>query len=92
VDKENNITYREWAPNATHAFLFGEFSTSRLSARSDARMLTIWTIDNWNRDSHPMSKNQYGVFEIVIPAKVNGQAAIPHNSKIKVHASALSFL
>ena len=41
-------------------------------------------IDNWNRDSHPMSKNQYGVFEIVVPAKVNGQAAIPHNSKIKV--------
>jgi len=40
--------------------------------------------DNWNRESHPMKKNQYGVFEIKVPAKVNGQAAIPHNSKIKV--------
>jgi 1,4-alpha-glucan branching enzyme len=26
VDKDNNITYREWAPNATQAFLIGEFS------------------------------------------------------------------
>jgi len=31
-----------------------------------------------------MSKNQYGVFEIVVPPKADGQAAIPHNSKIKV--------
>ncbi len=31
-----------------------------------------------------MTKNEFGVFEIVVPAKVNGQAAIPHNSKIKV--------
>jgi 1,4-alpha-glucan branching enzyme len=26
VDKQNNITYREWAPNATQAFLIGDFS------------------------------------------------------------------
>ena len=26
VDKNNNITYREWAPNATQAFLIGDFS------------------------------------------------------------------
>lgn len=30
-----------------------------------------------------MKKNEYGVFEITLPAE-NGQAAIPHNSKIKV--------
>jgi 1,4-alpha-glucan branching enzyme len=28
IDKQNNITYREWAPNATQAFLIGEFSIS----------------------------------------------------------------
>jgi len=33
-----------------------------------------------------MTKNQFGVFEIVVPAKVNGQTAIPHNSKLKVRA------
>ena len=30
-----------------------------------------------------MKKNEFGVWEIVVPAK-NGQPAIPHNSKIKV--------
>ena len=31
-----------------------------------------------------MKKNVFGVFETVVPAQVNGQPAIPHNSKIKV--------
>jgi len=31
VDKQNNITYREWAPNATQAFLIGDFSISHCS-------------------------------------------------------------
>ena len=39
--------------------------------------------DNWNRDSHEMKKNEFGVFEITLPAQ-NGQPAIPHDSKIKV--------
>lgn len=30
-----------------------------------------------------MKKDEYGVFEITVPAK-DGQVAIPHNSKIKV--------
>jgi 1,4-alpha-glucan branching enzyme len=30
-----------------------------------------------------MKKNDYGVFELTIPA-VNGEAAIPHNSKLKI--------
>lgn len=30
-----------------------------------------------------MTKNDFGVFEIKLPAK-NGEAQIPHNSKIKV--------
>lgn len=64
VDKSNNIVYREWAPNATHASLVGDFN-------------------DWNRDAHPMTKNDFGVFEITLPAK-NGETAIPHNSKIKI--------
>ena len=43
----------------------------------------ILVIDGWDRGSHPMKKNEFGVWEIVVPAK-NGQPAIPHNSKIKV--------
>lgn len=29
VDGQNNITYREWAPNATEAYLTGDFSMSK---------------------------------------------------------------
>ncbi|TVY47288.1 1,4-alpha-glucan-branching enzyme [Lachnellula occidentalis] len=64
LDKDNNITYREWAPNATQAFLIGDFN-------------------DWSRESHPMKKDPFGVFEVIIPAK-DGQPAIAHNSKIKI--------
>lgn len=64
VDAQGQVVYREWAPNATQAFLTGDFN-------------------GWNRDSHPMKKNEFGVFEIVLPPK-NGQPAIEHNSKIKI--------
>ncbi|KAI8625886.1 alpha amylase [Xylariaceae sp. FL1651] len=64
VDKDNNIVYREWAPNAVEASLVGDFN-------------------EWNIKSHPMKQNDFGVWEIVVPA-VNGQPAIPHNSKIKI--------
>jgi 1,4-alpha-glucan branching enzyme len=64
VDKQNNITYREWAPNATQASLIGDFN-------------------DWNREGYPMKKDEFGVFEVVIPAK-DGQPAIAHNSKVKV--------
>jgi 1,4-alpha-glucan branching enzyme len=40
-------------------------------------------IDEWSRESHPMTKDAFGVFEIIIPAK-NGQPAIAHMSKLKV--------
>lgn len=35
-----------------------------------------------------MKKNDFGVWEIVVPAK-NGQTAIPHDSKVKVNESIL---
>ncbi|KAK5095265.1 alpha-1,4-glucan branching enzyme [Lithohypha guttulata] len=59
-----DITYREWAPNATQAYLTGDFN-------------------GWNRDSHPMTKNAYGVWELVLPAR-DGVPAIAHNTKIKI--------
>lgn len=70
VDSENNITYREWAPNATEAYLIGDFN-------------------NWDRQAHPMKKNEFGVFEIVVPAK-DGNVAIPHKSKIKISFTLLN--
>lgn len=81
VDSKNNIIYREWAPNAIEAYVVGEFSKTHRS-----KVLIIWAdpiLDNWDRNSHPMTKGPFGVFEITLPAQ-DGQPAIPHNSKLKV--------
>jgi 1,4-alpha-glucan branching enzyme len=43
----------------------------------------IGDFNGWDRKSHPMKKDSFGVFEIELPA-IDGQAAIPHNSKIKI--------
>ncbi|KAI8910768.1 glycoside hydrolase superfamily [Entophlyctis helioformis] len=42
-----------------------------------------WAPDHWNRDSHPMTKDAFGVWEIVIP-HVAGKPAIEHNTKVKI--------
>ncbi|KAL7787072.1 hypothetical protein V8C37DRAFT_412214 [Trichoderma ceciliae] len=42
----------------------------------------VGDFNGWNTTSHPMQKNAFGVFEIILPAKDN-QKAIPHNSKVK---------
>lgn len=49
------------------------------------RAYLIGDFNNWDRDATPMTKNDFGVFEVTIPGK-NGQATIPHDSKLKVRA------
>ena len=39
--------------------------------------------DEWNRDATPMTRGEYGRWEVTLPAK-DGQLAIPHGSKVKV--------
>ncbi|KAH7411629.1 glycoside hydrolase superfamily [Phaeosphaeria sp. MPI-PUGE-AT-0046c] len=43
----------------------------------------IGDFNNWDRDATPMTKNDFGVFEVTVPGK-DGQPTIPHDSKIKV--------
>ncbi|ORY84317.1 1,4-alpha-glucan branching enzyme [Protomyces lactucae-debilis] len=43
----------------------------------------IGDFNNWNRESHPMTRDPFGVWSITVPAK-NGQPAIPHMSKVKI--------
>jgi len=43
----------------------------------------IGEFNNWNRDSHPMTKDQFGVFELHLPAR-DGVPAISHNTKLKI--------
>jgi len=47
------------------------------------RAFLIGDFNNWDRDATPMTKDQYGVFEVVVPAK-DGKPAIEHDSKLKV--------
>ncbi|KAK0634782.1 alpha-glucan branching enzyme [Bombardia bombarda] len=58
--------------------------TYREWAPNAVRASLIGDFNNWNRESHPMKKNDFGVFELTIPPTSTGEAAIPHNSKIKV--------
>ena len=53
------------------------------------RAYLIGDFNNWDREATPMTKNDFGVFEVTVPNQ-NGQPAIPHDSKIKVRWSFLS--
>jgi hypothetical protein len=48
------------------------------------RDLLISSQDEWNRNSHPMKKDNYGVWEITVQPSASGACAIPHDSKVKV--------
>ncbi|TFK55591.1 glycoside hydrolase [Heliocybe sulcata] len=39
--------------------------------------------NGWNRESHRMTKNEFGVWELTVPPR-DGVCAIPHDSKIKI--------
>ena len=43
-------------------------------------------LDGWDPKSHPMKKDNFGSFDLVIPSQ-DGQTAIPHNSKLKAGLS-----
>ncbi|KAK4633814.1 1,4-alpha-glucan-branching enzyme [Fulvia fulva] len=47
------------------------------------RAYLIGDFNGWNRDSHEMKRDPFGVWEISLPPH-NGQPAIPHDSKIKI--------
>ena len=51
------------------------------------RAYLIGDFNNWDRDATPMTKDEFGVYEVTVPAK-DGRPAIPHDSKLK--ASLLS--
>ncbi len=71
VQANRSIIYREYAPNAIEASLIGEFSS------------VDFILDDWDRSKHPMHKDDYGVWSVVIES-VNGKVPIPHNSKLKI--------
>ncbi|KAH7930724.1 glycoside hydrolase family 13 protein [Leucogyrophana mollusca] len=44
----------------------------------------IGDFNGWNRTTHPMQKNEYGIWEVVVPPTAPGVCAIPHDSKLKI--------
>jgi 1,4-alpha-glucan branching enzyme len=44
----------------------------------------IGDFNGWNRSSHPLTRDQFGVWSIVLPPLPAGGSAIPHDSKVKI--------
>ncbi|KAI0796919.1 glycoside hydrolase superfamily [Abortiporus biennis] len=44
----------------------------------------IGDFNNWNRISHPMVRDDFGVWSITVPPTATGECAIPHDSKLKI--------
>jgi 1,4-alpha-glucan branching enzyme len=44
----------------------------------------IGDFNGWNRTSHPMTRVDFGVWEITVPPLASGACGIPHDSKIKI--------
>jgi 1,4-alpha-glucan branching enzyme len=85
IAPDGSVTYREWAPGAKEAVLIGDFSGSLLAFLALSNVLNEYMLtDKWNRISHPMQKDAYGVWSITLPPKSPGVCAIPHDSKVKV--------
>ncbi|KAK3100930.1 alpha-1,4-glucan branching enzyme, partial [Teratosphaeriaceae sp. CCFEE 6253] len=62
---------------ADHTITYREWAPNAL------RAYLIGDFNGWNRDSHQMRRDDYGVWEISLPA-VGGRPAIEHDSKVKI--------
>jgi 1,4-alpha-glucan branching enzyme len=54
-------------------------------APNAVRAHLIGDFNNWDRTTHEMYSNQYGVWEIFIPNKKDGTPGIQHNTKVKIN-------
>ncbi|KAG5956892.1 hypothetical protein E4U57_002166 [Claviceps arundinis] len=63
--------------NADNSITYREWAPNATSAS------LVGDFNNWDRSTHSMKKNEFGVFEIILAAR-DGQPAIGHNSKIKI--------
>ncbi|KAG9018996.1 alpha-1,4-glucan branching enzyme [Tulasnella sp. 427] len=69
-------------------FGFQVFSDGTISyhewAPNAVKATLVGDFNNWDRSSHQMERDQYGVWNITIPPKAPGVPAIPHDSKVKI--------
>ncbi|RDD42002.1 1,4-alpha-glucan-branching enzyme [Trichoplax sp. H2] len=63
--------------------------TYREWAPAAANLALIGEFNQWNRNSHQLKKNEFGVWEITLPPKSNGTPVIPHASLVKVEVTSI---
>ncbi|KAL3898917.1 MAG: hypothetical protein SGCHY_002404 [Lobulomycetales sp.] len=51
----------------------------------------IGDFNDWDRSSHKMTKNDFGVWELFLPNNPDGSRAIPHNTRVKIALVTESF-
>lgn len=61
----------------TNAITYREWAPNAVAAS------LIGRFNNWDHSANPMTVNEFGVWEVTVPA-VNGAPAIPHNSSLKI--------
>lgn len=74
---DGTITYKEWAPGASEAYLIGDFSMLYI-------VYIINIADGWDRNSHKMDRDEFGVHSIVLPPGPDGKWLIAHLSRVKI--------
>lgn len=80
VEEQDGIRYREWCPGAAAVHVTGDFSK-----REKQLMATLlYPLDQWDRQSHPLKRDEFGVWEIFLPHKDDGSPAIEDGSIVKV--------
>ncbi|KAF7176696.1 hypothetical protein CNMCM7691_003709 [Aspergillus felis] len=57
--------------------------TYREWAPNAVRAYLVGDFNNWDVTAHPMTKDNFGVWEVTVPSK-DGMPAIPHDSKVKI--------
>lgn len=63
---------------ATQAVTYREYAPGVQAAS------LIGDFNDWNRDAHPMKREEYGRWVVTVPSTSDGKCAIPHGSKVKI--------
>ena len=77
VNASGDLEYREWAPNARDLSLV-IYELYYISS------LQFGDFNGWNRDSHKCTRDDFGVWSIILPRNpIDNTLPVPHDSRFK---------